>query len=477
MTVDFDYLKRLRQSHPAWRLLAAENAPMICGFLHWAFIQPNVRAQAQPELVAKLEDFLFHLRESYPDAFPKSAQAYLDDWASPRNAFLRKYYPRHDEEPEWDLTPATEKALVWLEGLRDRPFVGTESRLLTVFTLLRELFRATETDSAVRVKELERRRADLDREIEGLRHGQAVVPSLTATQVRERYMEIQETARRLLTDFRQVEANFRDLDRSTREKIAFSDRSKPELLDEIFGEQDAISASDQGLSFNAFWLFLMSPERQEELHAMLKRLAAMPELAGLDQDPLLERFRFHLLGAGEKVQRTAAQLVEQLRRFLESRVWMENRRIADLIRSIERQAGEVRAPPPGQAFVELAGVKAGIELPFTRTLFAPPRNLRLQDEPSLDRAPEPGVAALFDRPYVDPVLLRGRIDDLLRSRRQIALADVLDAFPLEHGMAELVIYLHLATQDNRAMIDEERMQTVPLGGGRTATLPLVIYCR
>lgn len=476
--MDFDYLKWLRQSHPAWRLLAAENAPMICGFLHWAFIQPNIRAHAQTELVAKLEDFLFHLRESYGSAlFPKGAQAYLDDWANPKNGFLRKYYPRHDDEPEWDLTPATEKALVWLEGLRERPFVGTESRLLTVFTLLRELLRATETDSAVRIQELERRRADLDREIAVLKRGDAVVPGLTATQVRERYMEIQETTRRLLTDFRQVEANFRDLDRSTREKIAFSDRSKSELLDEIFGEQDAISASDQGLSFNAFWFFLMSPERQEELHGMLKRLAAMPELAELDQDPLLERFRFHLLAAGEKVQRTAAQLVEQLRRFLESRVWMENRRIAELVHGIERQAGDVGTPPAGNAFAELAGVKAAIELPFTRTLFAPPRNLLLQDEPSLDGVPETGVDALFDRPYVDPDQLRGRIDGLLGGRRQVALADVVAAFPLEHGMAELVIYLHLATQDDRAMIDEERMQTVPLGGGRAATLPLVIFCR
>ena len=41
-------------------------------------------------------------------------------------------------------------------------------------------------------------------------------------------------ARRLLSDFRQVEDNFRQLDRCMREKIATSAKSKGGLLDEIF---------------------------------------------------------------------------------------------------------------------------------------------------------------------------------------------------------------------------------------------------
>lgn len=476
--MEFEYLKQLRLSHPAWRLLAADNAPMICGFLHWAFIKPNRRSQPQSELVAKLEDYLFHLREAYgPNVFPKGPQAYLDDWASPGSGYLRKYYPQSGGEPEWDLTPSTEKAIGWLGTLKDRPFVGTESRLLTVFNLLRSLFQESETDPALKIQELERRRADLDRELEAVRMGGRNLQGLSSTQIRERFFEIQETARSLLVDFRQVEANFRELDRSTREKIAFTESTKAEMLEEIFGEEDAISASDQGRSFNAFWQFLMSPERQEELHGMLSRLVNMPAVGELDPDPLLERFRFNLLAAGEKVQRTSAQLVEQLRHFLESRAWMENRRIAELVKAIERKAGELKAEAPGDPFGSIPGVKAGVELPFTRTLFAPSRALSLQDEPEGEGSSETDVKPLFDRPFVDPAELRERIEGLLRGQTQIALKDVLEAFPLEHGMAELVTYLHLATQEDWAIIDEERMQSVSLGDGRTATLPMVIFPR
>ena len=41
--MDCRTLKALRQMHPDWRLLAADSAPFIAGFLHRTFIQPNIR--------------------------------------------------------------------------------------------------------------------------------------------------------------------------------------------------------------------------------------------------------------------------------------------------------------------------------------------------------------------------------------------------------------------------------------------------
>ena len=72
-----------------------------------------------------------------------------------------------------------------------------------------------------------------------------------------------ETARGLLADFRQVEENFRQLDRQVRERITRFEGGKGEVLSDIFDEHDSIAGSDQGRSFRAFWDFLMSPSRQE----------------------------------------------------------------------------------------------------------------------------------------------------------------------------------------------------------------------
>jgi len=157
--------------------------------------------------------------------------------------------------------------------LAPQQFIGTESRLLTLFQLLRDLAAGAQNDPAERIRELERRRAEIDREIDRVRAGQA--GPLDATQVKERYVQVGDTARRLLADFRQVEENFRNLDVQTRERIATSNQPKGALLEEIFGETDHIHRSDQGKSFDAFWEFLMSPARQDELRAWSSRPACV----------------------------------------------------------------------------------------------------------------------------------------------------------------------------------------------------------
>jgi hypothetical protein len=53
MATDHDTLDRLRQVHPAWRILIADPAPLVLSFLTLAFIQPNRRAIPAPEIAAR----------------------------------------------------------------------------------------------------------------------------------------------------------------------------------------------------------------------------------------------------------------------------------------------------------------------------------------------------------------------------------------------------------------------------------------
>ena len=56
--MDDSRLRRLRREHPAWRLLAADSAPLVVSFLHRAFIEPNVRTLGETEIVGLLDDYL-----------------------------------------------------------------------------------------------------------------------------------------------------------------------------------------------------------------------------------------------------------------------------------------------------------------------------------------------------------------------------------------------------------------------------------
>ncbi len=160
MSLEFHLLTQLKKNHPAWRLLQADHAPLIASFLDKVFIQTNERIIEQSVLVEKLEDSLFQLQDTEGDPlFSRSAQHYLDEWSQNHKGWLRKFYPGNSDEPHYDLTPATEKALVWLDNLAEKRFVGTESRLLIVFELLRQMVNGVETNVEVRINELEKKKA------------------------------------------------------------------------------------------------------------------------------------------------------------------------------------------------------------------------------------------------------------------------------------------------------------------------------
>lgn len=480
VSVDYATLEALRRQHPAWRLLIAGSAPLVVSFLHRTFIAPNVRVMAQADLVERLEDELFSLRESLgTEAFPRASQEYLDDWAANERGWLRKFYPQGSDEPHFDLTPATEKAITWLTSLTERTFVGTESRLLTVFELLRQMVEGAETDPQARIRELQKRRDDIDAEIARILTGD--LPLLDGTALKDRFQQLMGLARELLSDFREVEQNFRGLDRRVRERIALWEGSKGALLDEILGERDAIADSDQGRSFHAFWDFLMSQTRQEELSVLLDRVLQLPPVADLEPDKRMRRVHYDWLEAGEHTQRTVAQLSQQLRRFMDDQAYLENRRIMDILHGIESKAFAVREAPPAGEFMTVADTAASIELPMERPLYAPPIKPVIADQVLETGDAEMDAEALFSQAVIDKAALARNIRQALQQQAQVTLRDLVASYPLQQGLAELVAYLQLASDSPKSMFDETTTDPIRWRSGsghwKVAELPRVIFTR
>lgn len=478
--MDFDTLLSLRNAHGGWRLLLADHAPMIVSFLHRCFVETNTRALAEGEMVTRLDDHLAGIREVLgEDSFPRSALAYLTDWADDRRAWLRRYYTSDSDEAHYDLTPAAETAIRWLAGLEQQQFVGAESRLMTVFDLLKQIVSGAETDPAARIAELEAQRDAIDAEIEQVREGQLSI--LDDTQLKERFLQMADTARALLADFRQVEDNFRQLDRRVRERMTWFEGGKGEVLEEVFGQHDAIADSDQGRSFRAFWDFLMSPTRQDELSELLEKIFELEAVMALKPDRRLRRVHYDWLEAGEVTQRTIARLSEQLRRFLDDQAWLENRRIMELIRNLERKAVTLRDESPRRFNMRLDMPVPELDLVMDRPLFSPPMRPDIQGDVELADDQMIDAGALFDQAHVNRQALEAGIRRALQGRDQISLAELIDIQPLEQGLAELVTYLAIATDDSSATVDEQRIEVINWvqsdGRRRRARLPLVIFSR
>ncbi len=476
LLVDYEMVETLRERHPAWRLLRAQNASLILSFLGAHFVEGNQGATEVARLVAALDEHLYSLNASAGEPrFPRRPQEYLEAWASPESGWLRRFYPASSDDVHYDATPAFEKAYSWVAGLRSRPFVGTESRLHTVVDLLRQIVHGSESDPEARLDLLRRQRAELDRQIEDAERGEVAV--LSGTAVRDRYQQFAGTARELLSDFREVEENFRALDRAAREKIAAWDGAKGELLAELVSGRADIDHSDQGNSFQAFYDFLLSESRQDELAELL---AKVQQLAPIDADQRLRTIHHDWSDAAERTQHTVRQISEQLRRFLDDQVWLENRRVLDLVRAIESAALECREEPPDLGLtVDTPGIP--ITLPFERPLYDARPAARVEsmldpvDEEQID------VSALFSQTFVDQARLAANIRSLIPQRSTALLSDIIAFYPVQRGVAEIIGYLSLTDGDLTVTVNESEESAIEYldteGHPRRARMPKVTVSR
>ncbi len=479
MPLDYFDLKNMRKTHPAWRLMTAENGPLVAGFLDSVFRENNIRSIEESELTMRLEDYLYYLSDAGAEQeFSRAADAYLDDWANNDRAWLRKFYPQGSDTPHYDLTPPAEKALQWIDSLFEKSFIGTESRLFASIDLLRQIVHGVEEDKNKRINELKHHRKEINRKIKAIEGGD--IPVLDSREIRERYIQFSRTARELLGDFRMVEHNFRELDRSVREEIAAWTGEKGDLLETIFGEHDDIAQSEQGLSFRAFWDFLMSPGSQDEFTMLLDRVFELKELGGLTGDIRLKRIHFDWINAGEQTQRMVARLSKQLRRFLDDRSYYENKRIVGILDSIDQNALEFRDRlPREQYFMEIDGIRPSIKLPMERPLFSPPLKIKLDsiildgDSDAID------TAVLYNQVVVDKLRLKRNISKILELEVQTSLAVVIEHYPLEEGLAELITYFTIAEEDRFAFIDENKSDVIfwtdHEGIKRSATIPGIMF--
>jgi len=457
----YSYIEQLKKSSPALKLLNRESVPLVISFLFQEFIKPNRHSIPQSKLIAALANYLYDLKENFGiDHYTQNPKEYLEDWASIENLILRKYYPSNSEEAVFDLTPFTVKVIQWFQSLEARQFVGTESRMKNLFQMLRTLAQDTETNEEVLIEGYYKQIDQLKKKIDLARSGklELVDPSV----IKGQFYEIEDTARNLFYDFRQVEENFRLLDQKIREHFATSSDSKAKVLDKVFEEHDEIQGSDQGKSFRAFWEFLMSPAYQDELKELLDKIYALNEIQALQPDDFLASISFYLLDAGEEVYQSYNLITEQLRKYLEGQVHIENRRIIELIKEIEKHAIDLKDDVQiKKSKITFPGRKPNIKFPMSRTLYIPPKRPQINEDPVLSGEAELDLGALYPLGSVDEDRLLDNLYKALDEQKQISLEQLTSVYPIEEGLAEVLTYFRFAThQEVPALIDRGKIEKI-----------------
>lgn len=125
----FEYLQNLKNHNKTIKLLSSDNLAMMASFFYHVFIEKKNITLSHSHILSLLDDYLFSLKLSYEGMFPRSAKEYLDGFCNDANGYLRKYHGT-DDEPLYELTTHTTKALEFLQSLEQREFVEAGRSLM-----------------------------------------------------------------------------------------------------------------------------------------------------------------------------------------------------------------------------------------------------------------------------------------------------------------------------------------------------------
>lgn len=476
--MNYDDLVNLRQMNVAWILLRADNAPLIISFLYKTFIEPNKRDIPKNLLENALEDELFKLRDRHGDVFPKKSSEYISDWQ--KSGYLRNFYVDNDDEPHYDISAKAEKAIQWIDDLIAKKFIGTESRLRTIFDLVEQIVVGADENKENRLLKLEKQKQAIEEEISKLNAGNVSI--LSDSEIKDRFQQVVSLSNMMLSDFREVEDNFRKLDQTTREKIATSDGAKGELLEAQFKDFDYIESTDEGKSFKAFMQFIMSQDKIDEFDEKLSKILKMKQIEELKPDKRVAKIYRNWQEAGESTQKMVVKLSQRLGKFVSQNVSSQNRGIERLIKKIEDMAIKLKnIANNDKNYMEIDKAEIDFSLPMELPLWRPAEKPVITSDIEIGEENDIDASLLFNQVFVDKQILKENIRKSLNLNEITTLGSIIANYPLSLGLMELITYLSVIAEmknNNQISIncDDENKETVKwyderLNAERIAKIP------
>lgn len=304
-------------------LLKAEHMPVL-GAVLGEHLGGTRRVMFATEFLTELDADLAELRDHGFD-LPRTPQQYLAEWVR-QGILIRR--PGEGREETVELSAPASAAIGFLAALSQPRSAVNSSRLANVSTLLGTLARDTDPDRASRLEALQRERALLDAEIARVEQGDFT--SLADAEAAERLQEVLTLASEIPADFAQVSAELEQLNRNLKEEIVRAAGSRGEVLDAIFSGVDVIEESEAGRSFRAFYAMVLDAERAAAFDDSVDEILERPFAAQLPgRERRFLRSLLTTLQEDSGVVRTQMTgLSRSLRRFVETRSWQEQQRLA-----------------------------------------------------------------------------------------------------------------------------------------------------
>ncbi|MEG1617472.1 MAG: DUF3375 domain-containing protein [Bacteroidales bacterium] len=485
----YDEIEEKLKLSPSLKFLRSRNAALMICFFREQFKYRNEIALPYEILAKELEELIDRLH--YVDEEDEvifqllsldnraKARRYIERWTEEN--YLRNYIDENTRKVFIVLTKHTERAFQMLELLREREFVGTESKFSDIFHKLEEVVNNSNPDPQRRIRELEQQQENIRLEIERIKK-EGVVKTYEDYQIKSRMDDVYRLTNELVGDFKEVEENFREITKNIYEKQAEHAFTKGNLLGYAFDSVDRLKESDQGKSFYSFWQFLLNESEQLNLRDLIEKSITVMHNRNINfNDRFLRRIKTLLHSAGQKVLESNDQLGEKLSKVIAEKNRNERRKSQETIHQIRLLAlklTDVELPEDCGITLDL---DPELNLPLERRLGEEQIQGVYDIKPRVasPKADLQALTKLFNPNLIDRKALSRNVKAILKEKTEVSLREVIEIYPLQKGLSELVAYITLSEQSQKVWVNEAVTEALLFDAehGKYLEAPQIIYKR
>ncbi|MAE52610.1 MAG: hypothetical protein CMI20_00675 [Opitutae bacterium] len=463
--MDEEFLHLFEES-PALRLMRGRLGSFVTGFFFKTFKKWGVIEASEEELSATLAEHIEQIREIEDAEAPKrSPQEYLDEWCDEEHRYLTKSYHEEREEYVFRLTRHSEKALSWLNDLlamQHRGYATTESRFNRIVHEMQELSNGVNSDPDTRIRELVRKREDIEEEIRKIQEtGEA--PIFGEDVIRDQVYDLSDLVEHFLSDFRAIEEFFRDHAREISNLYAQGKASKGDIVEHVLDADEQLRACDQGKSYFGFREMMMNPSLARMFRSLAEQTSDIAKKRGLDPQKLFSNLGDRLFGEASSAHGAYGRISRKLRQVVGDHAGGSGRQVRDTLAEIRAHAYQLRD-------VTLEDWDFEIEI---RPQFFTLMEAEFWEPKAVEAFAEVKPAKSEDSGWINEILgsvgepldlkkYRSRVSETLGEVEQITLSEMVERYPLERGVVEIVCYRVIAGEDPRHEILQDELIQVDL---------------
>ena len=455
-------------------ILRSRSAPFVLTFFYNTFYLESISSLPYDEFALRLENFLSLnedneaeleediLSESQDDTLfsdkniSDRVRTYIESWLGEKKRYIRRY--RNSEKTDViELDSAVSRLMPFVARILNSDTIATESSFNYILSQLKSLADNMNGDPKKRIEELEREIKEKQSEIDEIKRTNTV-KTFDRRKTIEYLRDLENRGREILSDFAQVEDNFRDIMNKIAEKQAEGDSTRRKILGYTLTLHKELYASPQGQSFDAFWAYMMRysddriTELCEEIESMLKKNDIEYD------DSFLLSLRKTFYAAGKRIVDKNSILAERMSRVMAQKTRSERKGFEDLVSAIRQESAVLKNNEKAQVQIEMA-VSGNPDL-----LFPLSRSLKFEKEENVtptilfeDGNDKSAVLSLKSEFYVDEKTLEDNIKRFFEEsgKESFTLSELVSRFPVTGGLEEIVTYITIARKRDMNAINTE----------------------